>query len=479
MARAGSGSVRIRNVVTPRLSPAWRPWIDTWRGAAKMRRILVNGRLVNEGRIVEADVLIDGDRIARIGPGAVPSDAEVFELAGRYVLPGLIDDQVHFREPGACAKGTIGSESRAAIAGGVTSFLDMPNNSPPAVTLAAVAEKKAIAARTSFANYGFYIGATNDNLAELRRATVDDACGIKVFMGASTGNMLVDDPRTLEGLFAEAPLQIAAHCESTPMILEAERRHRERYGDDVPIAAHPRIRSAEACYASSSLAVELAKRHGTRLHVLHLTTARELELFEPGPVEGKRITAEVCVHHLWFDESRYADLGALIKCNPAIKTRHDRDALRRAVIEDRIDVIATDHAPHTLEEKRRGYFDAPSGLPLVQHSLAMLLEQHRQGVFSLGTIVEKAAHSPARLFGIVDRGFIREDSFADLVVVDLNRKQRITPDSLLYRCGWSPLEGTTLHSAVHLTLLNGEPVFRDGEVAAAPAGRALEFRSRL
>ncbi len=439
-----------------------------------MRRMLVGGRIVNEGRIVETDILIDGDRIARIG-GPVPADAEVVELNGRYVLPGLIDDQVHFREPGAPAKGTIESESRAAIAGGVTSFLDMPNNSPPAVTRAALAEKRAVAARTSYANYGFYLGATNDNLEELKRATPADACGIKVFMGASTGNMLVDDPRTLEAIFADAPLLIAAHCESTPMILAAERRYRERYGDSVPIEAHPAIRSAEACYASSSIAVELAKRHGTRLHILHLTTARELELFEPGPIGAKRITAEVCVHHLWFDDARYADLGAKIKCNPAIKTAEDREALLRAVIDDRIDVIATDHAPHTAEEKARGYFDAPSGLPLVQHSLAMLLELHRDGRFSLPTLVEKAAHNPARLFGITDRGFIREGYFADLAIVDLGRSTRVTSENVLYRCGWSPLEGTTFHSAVHMTWLNGEPVFADGKIVGPPSGRALEF----
>jgi len=437
--------------------------------------MLVDGRIVNEGRIVETDLLIEGDRIGRIG-GPVPSDAEVVELGGRYVLPGLIDDQVHFREPGWPAKGTIESESRAAIAGGVTSFLDMPNNAPPAVTLAAIAEKRAVAARTSYANYGFYLGATNDNLEELVRATSADVCGIKVFMGASTGNMLVDDPRTLEGIFSKVPLPIATHCESTPMIRDAERRYREKHGDAVPFSAHPEIRSAEACYASSSLAVSLAKRHGTRLHVLHLTTARELELFDPGPIDGKRITAEVCVHHLWFDQRSYAELGAKIKCNPAIKTVEDREALLRAVIEDRIDVIATDHAPHTAEEKARGYFEAPSGLPLVQHSLAMLLELHRDGRLSLPTLVEKTAHNPARLFGIVDRGFIREGYFADLVVVDLGATATVTPESLLYRCGWSPLTGTTFHSAVHMTWLNGEPVFVEGKILGPPSGRALEFK---
>ena len=442
-----------------------------------MSLVLRNGRLVSDGQIVEADLLIEGERIARIGPAAAPAGAEVIDLDGRYVLPGLIDDQVHFREPGQPAKGTIESESRAAIAGGVTSFLDMPNNSPPAVTLDAVAAKRASAARTSYANHGFYLGATNTNLDEIRRASAAEVCGIKVFMGASTGNMLVDDSATLERIFAEAQVPVAAHCEDTPMILAAERRFRERYGDDVPIAAHPEIRSAEACFASSSRAVELARRHGTRLHVLHLSTERELELFEPGPIDGKRITAEVCVHHLWFEQSAYARLGARIKCNPAIKTIRDRDALVRAVVEDRIDVIATDHAPHTLEEKGRGYFEAPSGLPLVQHSLAMLLEQHRAGLFGLTTIVEKAAHNPARLFRIVDRGFIREGYYADLAVVDLGATSTVTTDSVLYRCGWSPLEGTTFHSAVQLTVLNGRIAYRNGVLSPERLGRPLEFGS--
>lgn len=441
------------------------------------RMLLANGRLVNEGRIVEADLLIEGERITRIGPGPLPAGVETVDLQGRYVLPGLIDDQVHFREPGSREKATIASESRAAVAGGVTSFLDMPNNTPPAVSLEALRGKREVAERTSYANYGFYLGATNANAEEIRRAGVDEACGIKVFMGASTGDMLVDDPAALEAIFAGARLPVAVHCEDTPMIRDAERRFRERYGEDVPVSAHPRIRSAEACYASSSLAVSLAKRHGTRLHVLHLSTAKELELFERGPLQSKQITAEVCVHHLWFDESRYEDLGTRIKCNPAIKSARDRAALVQGVVEDTIDVIATDHAPHTAGEKARGYFDAPSGLPLVQHSLAMLLEQHRAGAFSLTAIVEKSAHNPARLFGIVDRGFIREGFYADLAVVDLGASTTVTPEQLLYRCGWSPLEGETLHSQVFMTVLNGEPVYRDGVVATAPRGRALELKS--
>jgi len=437
--------------------------------------LLTNGTVVNEGRIAETDILIAGERIERVGPGKTPAGAEVVDLDGRHVLPGIIDDQVHFREPGLTHKADIASESRAAIAGGVTSYLDMPNNSPPCVDRAGLARKKALAAGRSFANYGFYLGATNTNLDELEAATTADACGVKVFMGSSTGNMLVDDAQTLEGIFAGVRLPIVTHCESSPLIREAERKAREIHGEDVPIALHPTIRSAEACYRSSSLAVDLARRHGSRLHVLHLTTARELELFASGPIEGKRISVEVCVHHLWYDESDYARLGAKIKCNPAIKSTADRAALRQAVAADVIDVLATDHAPHTLEEKGRGYFEAPSGLPLVQHFLPMMLELGRAGHFRLEQIVEKAAHNPARMFGIADRGFIREGYFADLVVVDLDAEQRVTRDSLLYKCGWSPLEGEVLHSRVLLTILGGAIVFRDGKVGAEPRGQALQF----
>ncbi len=439
---------------------------------------IVNAKLVNEGRTVATDVLVRGDRIERIGAGAVPAGAQVVDLAGKHLLPGLIDGQVHCREPGLTHKATIASESAAAVCGGVTSFLEMPNTTPPTTDRAALAAKKEIAAATCHTNYGFYLGATNTNLEEIRRVGPGDACGIKVFMGASTGNMLVDDPGTLEAIFREARLPVATHCEDTPMIREAERRAREKYGDAVPMSEHPKIRSAEACYKSSSLAVGLARRHDTRLHVLHLTTARELGLFDAGPIAGKRITAEVCVHHLWYDESSYADLGARIKCNPAIKTAADRDALRRAVAADVIDVIATDHAPHTLEEKARGYFEAPSGLPLVQHSLLMLLEQHRDGLYSLEKIVEKAAHNPAVLFGIEQRGFVREGYFADLVAVDLDGSTLVDADEIRYKCGWSPLEGTRFHSRVLITIVNGVPVCRAGEPTGARAARALEFRAR-
>jgi dihydroorotase len=437
--------------------------------------LLANGLVVNEGESRPADILIVGDRIERIGTGAVPAGAEVVDLEGRHVLPGIIDDQVHFREPGLTHKADIASESRAAIAGGVTSYLDMPNNSPPCVDRAGLVAKRAIAARSSAANYGFYLGATNSNIDELRAATVADACGIKVFMGASTGNMLVDDAATLESIFAGVSLPIITHCEDSPMIRAAEQRAREAFGDAVPMSEHPRIRSAEACYKSSSFAVDLARRHGTRLHVLHLTTAREMELFAAGGIGDKRITAEVCVHHLWFDEGDYERLGTRIKCNPAIKTRADRDALRLAVASDVIDIIATDHAPHTLEEKARDYFDAPAGLPLVQHFLPMMLELVRDGVLSLEQVVEKAAHNPARLFGIVDRGFVREGGYADLAVVDLAREQCIDASALEYKCGWSPLQGETLHSMVSMTILGGDIVYRDGRIIGPPRGRALEF----
>lgn len=438
--------------------------------------LLVNATLVNEGRIFESDILLDGDRIASIDTGLSAGSAdEVIDVQGCHVLPGLIDDQVHLREPGLTHKATIASESRAAICGGVTSFMEMPNTSPPTTDRAALVDKYARAAGRSFANFAFYLGATNDNLEELQRVTSADACGIKIFMGASTGNMLVDDHDVLEKIFANAALLVATHCEDSPTIRANEERFRKRFGEDVPISAHPEIRSAEACYKSSSFAVELAKRHATRLHVLHLTTARELELFDPGPVETKHITAEVCVHHLWFDESRYADQGARIKCNPAIKTTEDRDGLIRGVQQDLIDVIATDHAPHTRQEKEQTYFKAPAGLPLIQHSLQMLLQQYHGGVFTLEEIVTKVAHNPARLFRVVDRGFLREGYYADLVVVDLSRPYDVTPETLQYKCGWSPLEGVTFSSSIVVTVVNGAVVFKDGVILDEPRGRALEF----
>ena len=433
---------------------------------------IVNARIVNEGAVIEGDLSIAGGRIAGIGAGG-PDGAAVVDAAGAWLLPGMIDDQVHFREPGLEHKATIATESRAAVAGGVTSFLEMPNCRPQTVTAEALEDKHARAAAGSMANWGFYLGATNDNLEAVKAVDRHRACGIKVFMGSSTGNMLVDDERTLEGIFAHAPLLVATHCEHTPTILANEARARERYGEEIPFSEHPRIRPVEACYRSSSLAVELARRHGARLHVLHLTTARELALFEPGDLAGKRITAEACVHHLFFDDSAYPTLGARVKCNPAIKSAADRDALWAAVNDGRIDVIATDHAPHTVEEKARPYASAPAGLPLVQHALLVLFEQVRSGRCPVATVVEKTAHAPARLFDIRDRGFVREGYWADLVLVDPTAGSCDEP--ILAKCGWSPFSGFAFGARVRATWVNGELRYRDGRFLPGAGGRALEF----
>jgi dihydroorotase len=440
------------------------------------KTLLTNGTLVNEGRLFEADILISGDRIERIASGISGSRADVvIDLAGLHVLPGLVDDQVHFREPGMTHKADLATESLAAVCGGVTTYMEMPNTSPPTTSRAALAEKYARAAGRSYANYAFYLGAANDNIEEIKRVRPGEACGIKVFMGASTGNMLVDDPTTLEHIFREAPLIVATHCEDSPMIWRNEAAFRERYGEDVPIECHPVIRSAEACYASSSLAVNLAQQYGTRLHVLHLTTERELALFKSGPIDTKQITVEVCVHHLWFDESHYAELGAQIKCNPAIKRRADREALLAAVADDRLDIIATDHAPHTREEKEQSYFDAPAGLPLIQHSLLMLLEHVHSGRLTLETIVTKAAHNPAVRFGVENRGFLREGYFADIAVVDLSSPYEVRDDNIRYKCGWSPLAGVRFAASVVMTFVNGTVVVEKGEIVGPVCGRALDF----
>lgn len=432
---------------------------------------IVNARIVNEGNLTEGDLLITDGRIAGIDVPAPPG-AEVVDAAGAWLLPGMIDDQVHFREPGFEHKGTIATESRAAIAGGITSYMEMPNCIPQTVTHEALRDKHARAAEHSEANYAFYFGATNDNLEAIKSVDPALTCGIKVFMGASTGNMLVDDEQTLEGIFAGTPLVIATHCEHTPTIQANEAAARARWGDDIPIAEHPHIRSAEACWKSSSLAVELARRHGARLHVLHLTTAREMALFEPGPVQDKRITAEVCVHHLFFDESWYAEKGALIKCNPAIKSAADRDALRRALSENRIDVIATDHAPHTAEEKARPYLQAPSGLPLVQHALLALFELVDDGVLSVAQVADKTAHAPALRFQVQGRGFIREGYHADLVLIGEGNG---AAEPVLSKCGWSPFDGLTFRHRVQATWVNGHLRYRDGRILPGPRGQALTF----
>lgn len=434
---------------------------------------ITNARIVNEGKITEGDLLVRDGRIAGIN-AAPRGDETVFDAKGAWLLPGMIDDQVHFREPGFEHKGTIATESKAAVAGGITSYMEMPNCNPLTVDAAALRDKHARAADHSSANYAFYFGATNDNLEEIKSVEKRLTCGIKVFMGASTGNMLVDNQATLEGIFAGTDLLIATHCEDTPTILANEAAAREKYGEDIPFEEHPSIRSVEACYKSSSLAVGLAKKHGSRLHVLHLTTAREMELFTPGPLAGKRITAEACVHHLFFDDSYYATKGADIKCNPAIKSAADRAALRAAVNEDRIDVIATDHAPHTREEKDRKYDRAPAGLPLVQHALLSLLELVREGVFGIEKVVEKTAHAPAQMFGVIDRGFIREGFHADLVVIDPN--EACDPNEIYSKCGWSPFAGIPLHSRVQGTWVNGHLRYRRGEWLPGPNGQPLEFQ---
>ena len=438
--------------------------------------LIVNAQIVNEGGIQTGDIFVSNGRIAQVGGDLSSRQAAVLiDAGGRFLLPGMIDDQVHFREPGMPHKGDIHSESQAAVAGGITSFMDMPNTLPPTTTRKRMEEKYALAAGRSFANYSFYLGGSNDNIEEIRALDPAATCGIKVFMGASTGNMLVDDPRTLQSIFSEAPTLVATHCEDTPTILANEKKMRSRYGEDVPMQAHPDIRSEEACFQSSSLAVDLARKSGTQLHLLHLTTAREMSLLSDRPQQEKRITAEVCIHHLYFDDGSYADRGTRIKCNPAIKTSADRTALIEAVRSNRIDVIATDHAPHTLAEKQNPYFKAPAGLPLVQHALVCLLEHHHDGFFSLPLIAEKTAHAPARLFRLVDRGFIREGYWADLTLIDLNHRHSVDDQPILSRCGWSPFEGLTFRSSVKATIVSGHLAYHRNMVDPQPAGMRLDI----
>lgn len=440
------------------------------------KRLIVNARIVNEGAIREADLLIEDGRIAKIA-GSIEGEAgwETLDAQGKHVLPGMIDDQVHFRQPGATHKGDIASESTAAVAGGITSFMDMPNVNPPTLNVERLEEKYGVAAEAARANYGFYLGASNSNIRDIEALAPNQACGVKVFMGASTGNLLVDDPEALNAIFARCPVPVVTHCEDTPTILANERHYRNVYGENVPMAMHPHVRSADACYMSSSLAVDLANQHRARLHVLHLTTAREMVLFSDAPLAQKRITAEVCVHHLFFDDSDYTSKGTLIKCNPAIKTEVDKQALLRAVAENRIDVIATDHAPHTWEEKQQPYFNAPSGMPLVQHALSSLLQQYHLGRLTLPTIVDKTSHAPARIFGVLERGFIREGYWADLAVVDLNAPFTVTRSNILYKCGWSPFEGYKFQSSVYATFVNGELAYMEGKVAPGVRGQRLQF----
>ena len=445
-----------------------------------MKTLIKNAQIVNEGKTFSGAVLIDGELIIKVFTGeSIPEEitkgATVIDAQGKYLMPGAIDDQVHFREPGMTHKGEIATESRAAVAGGVTSYMEMPNTNPQAVTQQLLEQKYMRAAEVSAANYSFYMGATNDNLEEVLKTNGTDVCGVKVFMGSSTGNMLVDDETILSEIFRNTKLLVATHCEDEPTIIRNTAIYREKYGEYVPISAHPKIRSAEACFKSTSKAIELASRYGTRLHVLHLSTADEMKLFDSGPVNKKLITAEVCVHHLWFDEHDYITHGTRIKWNPAIKSAADKAALWEALLADKIDVVATDHAPHTLEEKSNTYFKAPSGGPLVQHSLVAMLEMSQHGLITVEKVIEKMCHAPADLFRIDRRGYMREGYYADLVLVDQAKPWVVTPENILYKCGWSPFEGMKFSHRVTHTFVNGELVYADGKVVDGKIGKRLKF----
>lgn len=438
--------------------------------------LIRNARVVNRGQIREADVWVKNGRIAKIAP-SISANADIeIDAAGQHLIPGIIDDQVHFREPGLTHKANIASESRAAVAGGVTSFMEMPNVNPPSVTQTLLEEKYQVAARTSLANYSFYMGTTNDNLEEVLRTDPRQVCGIKIFMGSSTGNMLVDSPSTLERVFAESPMLIATHCEDEATIQKNLSRVKTKHGDALTAAFHPIIRDSRACYLSSSLAVDLAKKHGTRLHILHISTKDELYLFRNDiPLKDKRITAEVCVHHLYFSSDDYAELGNQIKCNPAIKSVDHRDALFPALLDDRLDVIATDHAPHTWEEKSQPYLQAPAGLPLVQHPLNVMLEFYHAGKISLERIVEKMCHAPAIAFRVKERGFLDEGYWADMVLVDLDQEWRIQPENVLYHCGWSPFMGKSFRGKVMSTVVSGYLAWHEGALREQKMGERLDF----
>ncbi|PID67734.1 MAG: dihydroorotase [Flavobacteriia bacterium] len=444
-----------------------------------MKKTLIkNAKIVNEGQIQLGDVLIEGQFIKEIGGVISPKtpDTTILYAEGKYLIPGMIDDQVHFREPGLTHKADIYTESKAAVAGGITSFIEMPNTKPQTVTQEALKAKFDIAAKTSLANYSFMIGGTNDNLEELLKTDPKHVAGIKLFLGSSTGNMLVDDEAVLEKIFSSTDMLIAVHCEDEETIKKNLEKHIKEYGDDIPVALHPKIRSVEACYISSSKAVALAKKTGARLHVFHLSTAKETELFSNNiPLKDKKITAEVCVHHLWFSEEDYKDKGVYIKWNPAVKSAKDREGLCRAVLDGRIDVIATDHAPHTLEEKSNPYTSCPSGAPMVQHALPALFELHKKGYMSIEQIVEKTAHNPAILFQINRRGFIRKGYFADLVLVDPSKPWTVTKDNVLYKCGWSPMENRTFSSRITHTFVNGNLIYTEKEYREDYKGMPLVF----
>ncbi len=440
--------------------------------------LIKNAHIVNENKIFSGDVLIKDGRIEKIAGeiSRLPYAIEEINAEGKYLIPGMIDDQVHFREPGLTNKATIYTEARAAVAGGVTSFMEMPNTKPPAVTQLLLEDKYNIAANTSLGNYSFFMGATNDNLEELKKTDASKVCGIKVFMGSSTGNMLVDNNEALKKIYSECDNLIAIHSESEEIIKGNLAIYHENYGDNIPIEYHPLIRSVEACYVSTQKAVALAKKYNTRLHILHISTEEELEFFDNTiPLAQKRITAEACVHHLWFDANDYKGFGGLIKCNPAIKEARHKKAILNGLLNDKIDILATDHAPHTWEEKQSDYMHCPSGLPLVQHPLLMMLEFYHEGKISLKKIVEKASHAPAVCFKIRDRGYIREGYKADLVLVDLNRKHTVSKENIYYKCGWSPLEGHTFNSTIDTVFVNGNKVFANGVFREDVKGERLGF----
>jgi dihydroorotase len=437
--------------------------------------LIKNATLINEGIKIEADLRISDQRIEQIaGEISATANDDVIDADGCWLLPGMIDDQVHFREPGMTHKGNIATESRAAVAGGITSFMEMPNVNPSTTTIAALEHKYGLASQSSVANYAFYLGATQDNLEQIKRLDPSLHCGVKVFMGASTGDLLVEAPEALEAIFKESPILIVTHCESGPVIQHNLENYKQS-GIEPQIIDHPAIRSAEACYASSSYAVGLAKRYGSQLHVLHITTEQELSLFERGPVAAKSITAEACVHHLWFSDEDYPIRGNLIKCNPSIKSTSDRDALFKALHTGQIDIIATDHAPHTWEEKQQGYTQAPAGLPLVEHALLSLLDHVHQQRMSITQVVKKTAHNPALRYGVVERGFLREGYFADLVLVDPKGKTKASHASCRYLCGWTPFDGHTFSSQILSTWVNGTQVFDGHQLGSESAAMALKF----
>ena len=440
--------------------------------------LIRNAKIVNEGAVFEGDILIENEIIKEIAEKISPksSNCVIIDAEGSYVIPGAIDDQVHFREPGLTHKGTIETESRAAVAGGITSFIEQPNTVPNAVTQELLEDKYQIASQTSYANYSFMMGGTNDNLEEVLKTNPRNVAGIKLFLGSSTGNMLVDNQEVLEKIFSSTKMLIAVHCEDEATIKANLEKYKEEFGDDIPMKYHHLIRSAEACYLSSSKAIALAKKTGARLHVFHLSTAKEMELFTNKiPLEEKQITAEVCVHHLWFTDADYDAKGSLIKWNPAVKTQADKDALWKALLDDRIDVIATDHAPHTLEEKINSYTTCPSGGPLVQHALVAMFEAHHQGKISVEKIVEKMCHNPAKIFKIENSGFIKEGYFADIAIVNAYLPWNVKKENILYKCGWSPFEGYNFKSRVTHTFVNGKLVYANGKVKETKVGQRLLF----